>query len=390
MIKRKSLRPPGGAILPLLAIATTTILALLCLVCNVSAHMLRGQLLEFTAESAALYALGHSCNKDGSYRPTDSEKNMREALSTFMKRECDTKNNTITEHRQGDVQLKLQLVSEHSSIIDNLVLKLCNQDNSEKQAVKLQTHRGAEVIGQPATELGLSPLLAKNGLRQYSMFPLALKYEDFAMAALPEQKATRYKIDFGATRSSTHLPHEQTMHGCLVTLEDAHQGQDPTETLLEHLQFFSGKSINHEMPPAIGRGDTLTAVDRNGPGYKSHLSEINKALKSLPLNRYYILPVCTGSSEAYTNVIGFGRLKLIQTVDDRSVMSFVFDIAESTVIRNAVFSGRRTLTRTNPVPLNIARGPFAPRKFVNGLLTEVYRGVALAPAVSPRDVLPSL
>ena len=156
--------------------------------------------------------------------------------------------------------------------------------------------------------------------------------------------------------------------------------------------YFAAPNNATSLPPTlVERGSQLATFDPAGVNFQARFPTLFGKLQQLPLGHFYILPVLSSDStfSGRVAVVGFARMQLVQVTNpSNGQLQLIFAIGESVPVRNAVASeGYATIPQMqagNFMPAAVA--PFSARTFnpANNSVSARPRGVALAPALSPR------
>jgi hypothetical protein len=435
------LRGQRAAVMPFVAMSV----CLLMVTAGISIDLMRAfqtvHQLEFGAQTAALYALSLTTNPGGSYSPTSAQSNIQNAISVAQSNnwnyaQAGPAGSPFTSTSPWNLPVTfstvafvpnpldaneffLQVTSQRSGIdaLQEIFLPLAyvglTTTSAPPGVQQVSPSSTVEVLGQPATRIGAgAPLNSLPGTRAFDLMrsatlPLAISNVQYAQIAPPAQPNVPYTIDLVASNQTeyTQPPPRGHIKGCLVndastgTLGSYYgngQGNVAINQLEGLLGYFGAKSGQQSIAPAVVEaGSQLNAFDPAFLGARQ--SEVYGILATLPLlspqnpqsPQFYILPVLQ-SDPSFTSqnvVVGFAWVRLQVTYS--GVLTITCTLGDSVPVRNA-----SSATGFSSIPGNTtnlmppATKPFLPRyveQNSNGVFPR-YRGMVLAPAVSPRQL----
>jgi hypothetical protein len=270
-------------------------------------------------------------------------------------------------------------------------------------------YRITEVVGQPASRIGPGvPIGTSNtilaAMTGYASCPIALSNTDFRTAA---QGGGTYTLDFSKT--SGPASGANTIRACFVnvaaggsTLNYYASSQDTNAAQITSLLKYFTLNASSTAPAAVERGAGLIAFDPTGKNFQLQQVQIVNVLQQIvaQTNPYLILPVVENTSAQTTpsyvaanTVRGFARVKLLAAAVKNGLVSCTIQISElgSTCIKNASYvEGFATIPLIDGHLLPAPVTPLTPRIYnvTTNVLSNRLAGLALAPALSPRNVAP--
>jgi hypothetical protein len=272
-------------------------------------------------------------------------------------------------------------------------------------------YRITEVVGQPASRIGPGAPIATGssntiiaGMTGYASCPIALSNTDFRSAA---QGGGTYTLDFSKT--SGPASGANTIRACFVNVAPGGSAlnyyassQDANTAQITSLLKYFTLNASSTAPAAVERGAGLIAFDPTGKNFQLQQVQIVNVLQQIvaQANPYLILPVVentsaqnTPSYTAANTVRGFARVKLLAAAVKNGLVSCTIQISElgSACIKNASYvEGFATIPLIDGHLLPAPVTPFTPRLYnvTTNVLSNRLAGIALAPALSPRNVAP--
>jgi hypothetical protein len=270
-------------------------------------------------------------------------------------------------------------------------------------------YRITEVIGQPASRIGPgapigtgNPTLA--GMIGYASCPVALSNTDFRTAAAV---GGTYTLDF--SKNSGPASSANTIRACFVNVASGGSAlnyyassQDSNAAQLTSLLRYFTLNAASTAPATVERGAGLMAFDPTGKNFQLQRNQIVNVLQKIATqaNPYLILPVVENTSAQITpsyaaanTVRGFARVKLLAAAVNNGLVSCTIQInqLESACIKNASYvEDFATIPVIDGHFLPAPVTPFTPRQYsvTTNSISNRPAGVALAPALSPRNVAP--
>jgi hypothetical protein len=386
--------------------------------------------LQYAAESAGIYAYSRAANRDGTYSEADANQNMVKALSAVAGPQAwntapaglqwnegvkfEPEDLTIMHNSTGEREILIQVCAKRAGtdaitqLFMPFVDKYAGKTNDKKTqagASSLTLMRTAEVIGQPASRIGAGvPRSVANDYGRMAVLPLAISYSQFRTLSSPHETTTLLTIDLLSSKSINTPGAPGHVKGCFVNVVKSpdlsnyyggSRGQLALSQLIGSLKYFGIAEDGGAMAPAcVERGSMLSCFDTADAGFVNEKQQLLDCVNGMASQHYYIVPVISADPSVgrLARVVGFSRLKLLQTVNQgKDNFEFRFQIGQSAPMRNATFAtgfaavpkvtGR--LISSPPSP-----GPFAMRTYSteDNAFSPLARGVVLAPALSPREV----
>lgn len=430
-------RSQSGAILPFLIFCVLVIAAFLALAIDIMRNVKAVNGLSFAAESAALHAFSLSTDSNGNYTPVDAENRMRLALQTsggnsdtawnralrgpaddrsapcnsgvtfalgdgrFVTNPADNSEVwlQVTARRQGADALRMMFLPML------LAMNALNGEQLPQHVYRVEPWRTCEVIAQPASRIGAGAPRTGGGGRSvelagHAVVPIGITLREFQLLSAPTETRARYQVDlqasalplFGQPAAAGHLKGyfvNVTATGGSNYYGDG-SGSLALDQLIGNLNYFGiGTAI---APAVVERGGRLAWFDQSDPAVQQRKPQILAALQHLPA-RPYIFPVLRSDPQVgvRNEVVGFARLRLVQAVNATATdYNIVVDVAESVPVRNASSAtGTASVPPLTATVLPAPVAPFLPRRLTSGAdaLEVRMRGVAMAPAISPRLIM---
>ena len=270
-------------------------------------------------------------------------------------------------------------------------------------------YRITEVFGQPASRIGAGAPVGTNNstlasMTGYATCPIALSNTDFRTAA---NFGGTYSLDFSKTSGASSSPN--TLRACFVNVAAggsalnyyASSADANASQLTSLLQYFTLNAASIA-PAAVERGAGLMAFDPTGQAFQGQQTLIVAAMQKIAnqANPYLILPVVenlsaqtTPSYSTVNTVRGFARVKLLTTSIKNGAIFCTINISQlgSACIRNASYvEDFATIPVIDGHLLPAPVTPFTPRLFnvTTNSVANRLAGIALAPALSPRNIAP--
>lgn len=432
-----SIRGGGAAVFPLIVFSLSLFIAFAALTLDVMRVAYAAQILSYAAQSAALYAYSFATGDDGSYTtgaaqagmtaralaaggqgaaawhlaPRGPDQSGSESAVTFGTDDISFVANP-NQSDAGDFFLRIRAGRDGNDALKMFFLPAIYAYNSmlglpSPAGLDRSTpFRTVEVISQPASRIGAgAPKDAPSGSRAFDLagfaaFPLAISNQQFRNAAMPGESMIDYPIDLTA---SNQVPPqvEGRIRGCFVNLAVAGggqyygtaQGNLAIDQLNATLRYFApGAAPQSIAPGVVERGSLIYCFDPADFAFQSRKAQIIAACASIPPNSHLIVPVLRNDPlfGQANEVVGFARLRLNSLVNQQTgEFNVSFAIEESVPVRNGSFAnGARAVPEFSSSLMPPPVVPFAERAYdpASGGLERRYRGIAMAPALSPREI----
>jgi hypothetical protein len=404
-------------------------LCLLMITAGISVDLMRAFVtvhqLEFGAQTAALYALSLSTNKDGSYSLVQAQTNVQTAVAKAGAQQWNVAqvgplngvwSSPVTlsqtqfvlnplDQNEFFLQVTAQCAGQNALKPFFIPLAYAGFSGVVPPAVQTESFsKTVEVLGQPATRIGAgAPVNSAAGQRAadfvgFACLPLAISNLQFSRAAKLGATVASYTVDLVSSSSAEYLvaPPAGHIKGCLVNLvgnAGALNYYAPANSLaavgqLQGLLGYFTRAPGAVPPSMVETGSQLNGFDPAALGRS--LNGALRLLALLPANGYYIVPVLQNdpSFAAPNKVVGFARLQLAIT-QPKAGLLITATLADSVPLRNA-----SSATGFSGIPGNAAQilpapvPPFTPRTFDQNTKGVSVRppGIVLAPAISPRQI----